>query len=212
MRRTWRSFSISPFSSRRRSSSYDRSKWSSIARFWLEVTMITCSMPAATASSTAYWMIGLSTSGSISFGCAFVAVRNRVPHPAAGNTAFRTRIEPHKGGGTRASGTAGEYHRGPAEPDRRSGRQRREELLHQPGEDLRPVDVRQVAGPGDDPVRHARHAGDEPRCADAEDEVHRAVDDEDRAAVGQEAIPKRPAGDPAYGQAAALREVAAGRD
>src|SRR5437867_40956 len=57
--------------------------------------MITCSMPAATASSTAYWMTGLSTSGSISFGCAFVAGRNRVPHPAAGNTAFRTRIEPH---------------------------------------------------------------------------------------------------------------------
>jgi seryl-tRNA synthetase len=35
-------------------------------------------------------MIGLSTSGSISFGCAFVAGRNRVPSPAAGNTAFRT--------------------------------------------------------------------------------------------------------------------------
>jgi hypothetical protein len=66
------------------SSSYDRSKWSSIARFWLEVTMMTCSMPAATASSTAYWMIGLSTSGSISFGCALVAGRKRVPQPAAG--------------------------------------------------------------------------------------------------------------------------------
>src|SRR5262252_9272258 len=35
-------------------------------------------------------MIGLSTSGSISFGCAFVAGRNRVPRPAAGKTALRT--------------------------------------------------------------------------------------------------------------------------
>src|SRR5262244_3838078 len=35
-------------------------------------------------------MIGLSTSGSISFGCALVAGRNRVPRPAAGNTALRT--------------------------------------------------------------------------------------------------------------------------
>src|SRR5262245_42783778 len=35
-------------------------------------------------------MIGLSTSGSISFGCALVAGRNRVPRPAAGKTALRT--------------------------------------------------------------------------------------------------------------------------
>src|SRR5215207_2386008 len=60
--------------------------------------MMTCSTPAATASSTAYWMIGLSTSGSISFGCAFVAGRKRVPQPAAGKTAFRTRIEPRPRG------------------------------------------------------------------------------------------------------------------
>ena len=56
--------------------------------------MMICSIPAATASSTAYWMIGLSTSGSISLGCAFVAGRKRVPQPAAGKTALRTRIEP----------------------------------------------------------------------------------------------------------------------
>src|SRR6187402_1005920 len=37
-------------------------------------------------------MIGLSTSGSISFGCALVAGRNRVPRPAAGNTALRTTV------------------------------------------------------------------------------------------------------------------------
>src|SRR5215813_8790499 len=45
--------------------------------------------PEATASSITYWMIGLSTRGSISLGCAFVAGRNRVPSPAAGNTALR---------------------------------------------------------------------------------------------------------------------------
>ncbi len=33
-------------------------------------------------------MTGLSTTGSISFGIAFVAGRKRVPNPAAGNTAF----------------------------------------------------------------------------------------------------------------------------
>src|SRR5215467_4845043 len=37
-------------------------------------------------------MIGLSTSGSISFGCAFVAGRNRVPRPAAGKIALRTAV------------------------------------------------------------------------------------------------------------------------
>src|SRR6266511_4326913 len=49
-------------------------------------------MPARTASSTTYWMAGLSTTGSISLGCAFVAGRNRVPSPAAGMTAFLTFI------------------------------------------------------------------------------------------------------------------------
>src|SRR5262249_47459370 len=42
------------------------------------------------ASSTPYWMMGLSTSGSISLGCALVAGRKRVPSPAAGKTALRT--------------------------------------------------------------------------------------------------------------------------
>src|SRR5690606_10092723 len=37
---------------------------------------------------------GLSTSGSISLGCALVAGRNLVPQPAAGKTALRTRIGP----------------------------------------------------------------------------------------------------------------------
>src|SRR5712692_3873333 len=35
-------------------------------------------------------MSGLSTSGSISLGCALVAGRKRVPSPAAGKTALRT--------------------------------------------------------------------------------------------------------------------------
>src|SRR5713226_6668296 len=52
--------------------------------------MMISDRPEATASSTTYWIIGLSTSGSISFGCAFVAGRNRVPRPAAGKTALRT--------------------------------------------------------------------------------------------------------------------------
>src|SRR5437870_5571552 len=49
-------------------------------------------MPARTASSTTYWMAGLSTTGSISLGCALVAGRNRVPSPAAGMIALRTLI------------------------------------------------------------------------------------------------------------------------
>src|SRR4051794_35739364 len=52
--------------------------------------MRTSCRPAATASSTTYWIAGLSTTGSISFGVAFVAGRNRVPRPAAGMTAFDT--------------------------------------------------------------------------------------------------------------------------
>src|SRR5262249_4907933 len=45
--------------------------------------------PADNASSTAYWIRGLSTTGSISLGLAFVAGRNLVPRPATGNTAVR---------------------------------------------------------------------------------------------------------------------------
>src|SRR3954463_8693725 len=62
------------------------------------VTMMIWSQPAASASSTPYWMMGLSTSGSISLGMALVAGRKRVPRPAAGKTALRTFM-----GGMRAS-------------------------------------------------------------------------------------------------------------
>src|SRR5699024_5400514 len=52
--------------------------------------MMISSMPEATASSTIYCIVGLSTIGNISFGCAFVAGRKRVPRPAAGIIAFFT--------------------------------------------------------------------------------------------------------------------------
>src|SRR5688572_21286350 len=79
-----------PRSWRKYSSSKAASKWSSIARLLRPVTMMISDSPEATASSTTYWMVGLSTSGSISLGWALVAGRNRVPRPAAGKTALRT--------------------------------------------------------------------------------------------------------------------------
>ena len=54
------------------------------------VTISTSSSPALTASSTTYWIAGVSMTGSISFGVALVAGRNRVPRPAAGMTALVT--------------------------------------------------------------------------------------------------------------------------
>jgi hypothetical protein len=47
------------------------------------------SMPAARASSTAYWISGLSTTGSISLGKALVTGKNRVPRPPTGKIALR---------------------------------------------------------------------------------------------------------------------------
>src|SRR6266436_7631724 len=61
-----------------------------MARLPPPVTMITCSIPLAIASSTPYWIVGLSTRGSISLGWALVTGRNRVPRPAAGKIALRT--------------------------------------------------------------------------------------------------------------------------
>src|SRR5699024_3409959 len=61
-----------------------------MARFVLLVTMMISSIPDAIASSTIYWIVGLSTIGSISFGIAFVAGKKRVPSPAAGIIAFFT--------------------------------------------------------------------------------------------------------------------------
>src|SRR5918996_3807497 len=59
-----------------------------MARLLRPVTKIISVMPAAAASSTAYWMRGLSTIGSISFGLALVTGRKRLPKPATGKTAF----------------------------------------------------------------------------------------------------------------------------
>src|SRR3990170_5355609 len=56
------------------------------------VTMTISVSPAATASSTMYWMTGRSMSGTISFGTLFVSGRKRVPKPAASMTALRTVI------------------------------------------------------------------------------------------------------------------------
>ena len=64
------------------------SKWSSIDLLPFPVTIKISSIPAATASSTTYCMVGLLKTGNISFGCALVAGKNLVPSPAAGITAF----------------------------------------------------------------------------------------------------------------------------
>jgi hypothetical protein len=61
-----------------------------MAVFPRPVTMMMFWIPEWMASSTPYWMMGLSTMGSISLGCALVAGRKRVPSPAAGKTALRT--------------------------------------------------------------------------------------------------------------------------
>lgn len=47
-------------------------------------------IPAARASSMAYWIKGRSTNVMISFGTDFVAGKNRVPSPATGKIAFVT--------------------------------------------------------------------------------------------------------------------------
>src|SRR4249920_2983781 len=58
------------------------------------VTKIMSSTPAATASSTIYCKVGLSTSGSISLGSTLLAGSTLVPSPATGNTALRIRMGP----------------------------------------------------------------------------------------------------------------------
>ena len=65
------------------------SKWSTIESLPRAQTRITSSTPAATASSTMYWIVGRSTMGRSSLGTALVAGRKRVPRPAAGMTALR---------------------------------------------------------------------------------------------------------------------------
>src|SRR5256885_14064258 len=77
-----------------------------LARLPPPVTMIPCSIPLAIASSPPYWIVGLSTSGSISFGCVLVAGKTRVPSPAAGKIALRTwRVVTRGGLGERFGGS-----------------------------------------------------------------------------------------------------------
>src|SRR5579859_2225013 len=85
--------SVLPRFSSEHSSSGLTSKWSSMADLPRPVTMTIWSHPAASASSTPYWMMGLSTSASISLGMDLVAGRKRVPKPAAGKIALRTLID-----------------------------------------------------------------------------------------------------------------------
>src|SRR5438445_2842768 len=86
-----------------------------MARLPPPVTMSTCSTPDAMASSTPYWMVGLSTSGSISFGWALVTGRKRVPRPAAGKMARRTLglVITDNVPGDRVADPAAAGHRGP---------------------------------------------------------------------------------------------------
>ena len=80
------------------------------ARLLRPVIISTSLSPAAAASSTTYWIAGLSTTGSISLGVALVAGRNRVPRPAAG-------IDRLGHGRARRSGRS----RMPADPNGRGG-------------------------------------------------------------------------------------------
>ncbi len=80
--------SSSPLSVSLTSSSGTESKWFEIAFLLRPMMMRMSSMPACAASSTTYWIAGLSTTGSISLGIALVAGRKRVPSPAAGMTAL----------------------------------------------------------------------------------------------------------------------------
>src|ERR1700754_842838 len=136
--------------------------------------MITCSIPAATASSTAYWMTGLSTSGSISFGCAFVAGRKRVPQPAAGKTALRTRIEPRVRAGWigRPSIPSGLGRAGSACRDGPG------ESADGLGERLGLVEVREVGRSSDQDAPRVRGDVRERALGRAKEEVHLAVQDE----------------------------------
>src|SRR5207302_8785559 len=118
------------------------------------VTRMTSSIPEATASSTPYWMVGLSTSGSISFGCALVTGRKRVPNPAAGKTALRT-------GGTPTSQnvSGGRVREGAGRPAGEAGTRRRRLAPHEPRG--RP--------------RHLRHARDGRADGAVQPQVHRAA-------------------------------------
>src|SRR3972149_1904695 len=68
------------------------SKWSSMDPLPRPLTRTISSIPAATASSTMSWIVGVSTIGSISLGIALVAGGERVPRTAAGGGAGGWRV------------------------------------------------------------------------------------------------------------------------
>src|SRR5712691_10023095 len=108
-----------------------------MARLPPPVTMITCSIPLAIASSTPYWIVGLSTSGSISFGCALVTGRKRVPRPAAGKIALRTVMFDNLSGvdvGRHSAWTAAHHRAGGGRAPHHHAR-RRQRRLRDPGDD-----------------------------------------------------------------------------
>src|SRR5215831_3242258 len=147
--------------------------------------MMISESPEATASSTTYWIIGLSTSGSISLGCAFVAGRKRVPSPAAGKTALRTFMDslyvPLPGRpttsqeherrdvrerarhGAHGGGADQERQRDAPEQLEQIGRQERRRGMQELDDlpDVGPVQVRHDQGA--DAQREAVHEGREPR-------------------------------------------------
>src|SRR6516164_5062571 len=117
-----------------------------MARLPPPVTMITCSIPLAMVSSTPYWMVGLSTRGSISLGWALVTGRKRVPRPAAGKIALRTVILDNLSVVDRST------HPARPRPHRRAGSRR--EADHQ---------ARRRQGAVRDPRHDRAHGGREPQ-------------------------------------------------
>src|SRR2546425_9956958 len=144
--------------------------------------MMISDRPEATASSTTYGIIGLSTRGSISLGCALVAGRNRVPSPAAGKTALRTFMdssyvahprrfsapEQHQGGDVREPARQSPDRRGADQERQRKTAQEIEHVArgegrggsHQLGE---PRDVGAMKGGQDEEARRQRAAVHHPR-------------------------------------------------
>ena len=59
--------------------------------------MASSTSSGSSASSTTYWMTGLSSTGSISLGVHLVPGRKRVPRPAAGMIAFMLFKDPFAG-------------------------------------------------------------------------------------------------------------------
>ncbi|OQB34765.1 MAG: hypothetical protein BWY06_03361 [Candidatus Latescibacteria bacterium ADurb.Bin168] len=72
--------------SKRSTSMGSLSKWFSIECLLLPVISSKYRSPCSTISSTTYCTTGFLPTGSISFGCDFVAGSNRVPRPATGIT------------------------------------------------------------------------------------------------------------------------------